>query len=404
MAEAIRLFNVSDEDAIIIMDPKYSYNTVAQDIILDVATDDYTYDLQVKAAFMNLLSIDLLANEGPDIILGTMEYDQLDNPDMMLDLSEDVVLDGVYDNVMGFAMTGDKLYQVPVAVELEGIMVDKDNVDTSVSGFSYDTYLEYLSGPCNGSDPCRLTRVEYLCTVLAEEGSVFRDDDGSYDYENQDFAAAAAFVEDLNLRSDEEIEAEDLALSWMSRDMTDHVNITTALEFLLQTQNQVDDKFIMGFPSSEPRGVLMNVKQSVGVCAATGAPEACKDFVKILLGEDIQTLFGKYCGVSVNSEAQATASRWFAEQLNAYYGCIADIHDYQERIALEEPLEEVDPESVVTAMDGYIRNAAGFRHSDAAVEIIIREEIQAYFAGQKTIEEVMGLIQNRVDLYVSERG
>ncbi len=56
-------------------------------------------------------------------------------------------------------------------------------------------------------------------------------------------------------------------------------------------------------------------------------------------------------------------------------------------------------------MDGYIRNASGIRmNDDAAVEIIIREEIQAYFADQKTIEEVMGIIQNRVDTYVSEVG
>ena len=56
-------------------------------------------------------------------------------------------------------------------------------------------------------------------------------------------------------------------------------------------------------------------------------------------------------------------------------------------------------------MDGYIRNASGIRINDyAAVENIIREEIQAYFADQKTIEEVMDIIQNRVDTYVDERG
>ena len=148
----------------------------------------------------------------------------------------------------------------------------------------------------------------------------------------------------------------------------------------------------------------MNVKQSVAVCAATGAPDACKDFVKHLLGEDIQTLFGKYDGVSVNCNAQAVASRWFADMMNDYYNCVVDVHSYQDRYDLEEPLEEVDPDHFADVMDSYIRNAAGFRHSDAAIEIIIREEIQAYFAGQKSIEEVMDLIQNRVDLYVSERG
>ena len=404
MAEAIRLFNLNNEEAIIIMDPKYSYNTVAKDIIFDVGLDDYTYDLQVKAAFMNLLSIDLIANEGPDIILGTMEYDQLNNPDMMLDLSDAVSMDGVYENIMGFATTDDKIFQVPVAVELEGILVNRDKADTSVPGFTYDAYREYLAGPCQGTDPCLMTKVEYLCAVLAEAGYTFRNDDGSYNYNNEDFAAAAAFVESLNLPSDEEVAEQIQMISWLSKDYNDHVNITTAQELLFQTMNLVDEKIIMGFPSSEARGLLMNVKQSVAVCAATGAPDACKDFVKHLLGEDIQTLFGKYDGVSVNCNAQAVASRWFADMMNDYYNCVVDVHSYQDRYDLEEPLEEVDPDHFADVMDGYIRNAAGFRHSDAAIEIIIREEIQAYFAGQKSIEEVMDLIQNRVDLYVSERG
>lgn len=404
MAEAIRLFNLNNEDAIIIMDPKYSYDVVSKDIIFDANMDDETYDLQVKAAFMNLLSIDLLANEGPDIILGTMEYDQLNDPAMMLDLSDCTEVEGVYENIMGFAKTEDKIYQVPVAVQLEGIMVDKDSTDTSVPGFSYDSFQEYLYGPCNGSDPCLMTRVEYLLTILAEEGYTFRTEDGGYDLNNERFAEAAAFVDSLNLMSDEELADQLASQSWMSNDFSDHAVITTGLELLYQTGNLVSDKILMGFPSSEAKGALMNVEQSVGVCAATGAPEACKAFVKYLLQEDIQTVFGKYCGISVNCNAQAEACRFFADMMNGYFECIEDVHPYQDRLALQEPVEAVDPETFVSVMDGYIRNAAGFRHSEAAVELIIREEIQAYFAGQKTIEEVMDIIQNRVDLYVEERG
>ena len=55
-------------------------------------------------------------------------------------------------------------------------------------------------------------------------------------------------------------------------------------------------------------------------------------------------------------------------------------------------------------MDGYIRSASGLHVVDSAVSIIVREEIQAYFAGDKAIEDVMAIIQNRVDLCMNERG
>ena len=71
---------------------------------------------------------------------------------------------------------------------------------------------------------------------------------------------------------------------------------------------------------------------------------------------------------------------------------------------LKQSITTCDPEALVQQMDGYIRSASGLHMIDTAVEIIVREEIQAYFAGQKTIDVVTDAIQTRVDLYMSERG
>ena len=43
------------------------------------------------------------------------------------------------------------------------------------------------------------------------------------------------------------------------------------------------------------------------------------------------------------------------------------------------------------------------RSIDDDVFRIVCEESEAFFAGDKTVEEVTGLIQNRVQLYLSER-
>jgi ABC-type glycerol-3-phosphate transport system substrate-binding protein len=51
-----------------------------------------------------------------------------------------------------------------------------------------------------------------------------------------------------------------------------------------------------------------------------------------------------------------------------------------------------------------LARAEGIRGgSDRAVIAIIEEEAAAYFAGRKSVEEVAGVIQNRVQLYVNER-
>jgi hypothetical protein len=42
------------------------------------------------------------------------------------------------------------------------------------------------------------------------------------------------------------------------------------------------------------------------------------------------------------------------------------------------------------------------RAHDRQIEQIIKEEAGAYFAGQKTVGEVVGIIENRVGVYVRE--
>lgn len=42
--------------------------------------------------------------------------------------------------------------------------------------------------------------------------------------------------------------------------------------------------------------------------------------------------------------------------------------------------------------------------TDSYVMIIMREEVQAYFAGDKTIDEVIEIINSRAGTYYKERG
>ena len=41
---------------------------------------------------------------------------------------------------------------------------------------------------------------------------------------------------------------------------------------------------------------------------------------------------------------------------------------------------------------------------DPSVAIIIKEEMPAYFAGQKSFEDVTGIVENRVKTFLNERG
>lgn len=404
MAEAIRQFNNTNPDAMIMLDSRYDYDEVAKTIIMDENLDETSFDLQVKAAMMNKLTMDLLAAEGPDLILGTMNYTYLNNEDLLLDLSDDVKVSNIYDNVIESGKTGKAIYQVPLAFGLEGILVNRSDVDASKPGFTFDSYKEYISGPCNGKDPNMMGKLDFLSTCISEASSEFRDRDG-LDFDNREFSKTAEFVNELVLPSEKEIMDQKIMLRTTTGGQESaFVNASSGMEFLRITCNDVENKTLMGFPSSKARGLMINVSQSVGVSAATSCPDACREFIKLLLSDDIQFLFARYDGISINRNSQAEACKIFADRTNACYRSMIEYYDSYMLDALNTYTTTVDEEQFVSQMDEYIKSASGLRIIDSEVEIIIREEIQAYFAGQKSIKKVMGTIQNRVGVYEAERG
>ena len=404
MAEAIRLYNDSDQGAFITLDSSYDYDAIAGTVIVPSGTDKATFDLQVRTAMVATLFSDMQAGQGPDLILGAMDYTQFNRDDLLLDLSKEVDIPNVYDNIMEISMTGDKLYQVPVAFGLEGILADSMYADTTLPGFTYDNYADYVKDACYGKDPNLMDRLAFLDICLAQESNLFHKD-GKYDYNNADFTATAAFVNGLILPTEEELFDEAQKNYYSTRGVESaFVNITSGMELIRVCRNDINSKVLMGFPAQTAQGPMVDVCQSVGVSAATACPEECKAFVKMLVGDDMQYLFAKYDGLCVNSASQAEACIECAERANASYEVMIQYWKDYQIDSLDQFLTTSDPDLLVSQIDGYIRSASGLHVVDTAVSIIVREEIQAYFAGDKTIEEVMEIIQNRVDLCMNERG
>ena len=63
---------------------------------------------------------------------------------------------------------------------------------------------------------------------------------------------------------------------------------------------------------------------------------------------------------------------------------------------------EVD-ERDISMIESLISDAAPGNMADRTVTGIINEEAEAYFSGDKTLEEVQKIIQDRVGTYLAER-
>jgi ABC-type glycerol-3-phosphate transport system substrate-binding protein len=177
----------------------------------------------------------------------------------------------------------------------------------------------------------------------------------------------------------------------------------TLAMLLPRYEDELTDVRIVGLPTSDGRGPQISMISSVAISAQTSEAEACAAFISTLLSEDIQTEYGTYTdGMPIRISSYEASSSTLLERYNTSVD--KDFANYtSEELIMYNSNTKILDESVIDDFEAMIASCEDTASLDPAIEKIVYEEIQAYFADQKSIDDVIELINNRVSLYVSER-
>lgn len=402
-AEAIRLFNEQSKDAFIVTDLRYSKEALADQIGYDLEDTAAERERKENAAFITALSLDLLYGDGPDIIFGTMENAQLNNPDLLLDLKSCINRDECFTNVIDSAMTGDALYQLPLCFSIDGILTKKENAPSNGKGYTFDEYEDLISGPCNGEEPTGLDKLEFFNLCLCNMSDQFITD-GDYDYDNEAFRKLAQFTSEYIFDHDNEEQKTVIDLLDTTVPTASYVRVCSAKSILRKVHGPIDQYSLLGIASVDGRGPIASVRDSVAISASTSSPDVCLEFVSLLTGQEFQRAYAHNCAFSINREVFIEESYQVIKDTNELYESFYSKYFTPAEMAAESiPSEKLDEDKFVDTLLSYADSISGIGFIDMPVQIIIFEEIQPYFVGQKTIDDTIPIINNRVDLYTSER-
>ena len=129
ISDAIIRFNETNKKYHILITERYSkdkymsFDNVKSD-------DDYvTEDLKASAKLSSELAMDIANGVGPDILMNTSSFGQLNSDNCLVDLSpyfQDLDSDKYYKNIIDGAKNDGKLYQLPVCFTIEGISPESD--------------------------------------------------------------------------------------------------------------------------------------------------------------------------------------------------------------------------------------------------------------------------------------
>ncbi|MBO4636613.1 MAG: extracellular solute-binding protein [Clostridiales bacterium] len=398
-AEAVRRFNEMSDEAFIVFD--FSYNgRDNQEFGLCAGFLPASATLDEDAAMSNQLSIDLMTGDGPDIIFGTIGFSQMDNDNYLTDLSSVIPSDEEYfTNVFDAARVGGKLYQIPLDCGFSGITANGEDVGYDQAGFTFDSYREFVDEVCNGNDPVGAGRFDFLALCYSSMSDCFIDDSGNATFDNDAFRQLADFTSDIP----EEGMVMSCDVCQRATEGVGYITISTLDEYLRNFGGTAESTRLMGIPSVDGRGPIITVDDSVAISANAADPDICMEFVRYALSYEGQMIFANSDRTPVMVRAFEDGAQTTIDEYNAQVQRILQFSTREELAACGFFAEEVD-EGVIDAYEGFIRAACTIEMTDPSVLNIIREEIGAYYEGQKTMEEIIPILENRVQTFVNERG
>ena len=352
--------------------------------------------LKSAAGESNQLAMDILNGEGPDILLNTDSYSRLNKSSYLVDLTpyvKDLGPDKYFTNIIEGSKTGDAIYQLPVSFSIHGLCTDIKYAGSSGVGFTFDEYKSFVRNDLNGFDPMMTGQAVYFSQLFSTMNEKFIAD-GKADFSGPEFKELADYVKD---------NVPEKAMSWdeindsnYNSERAEIFPVRGVGSFYQMLSGPVKSATVLGTPSIDGRGPMFFCNFSVAISAYSADPDACGEFVKILLSDEIQL------NIAMNDYfvLNRSAFRKAGTAANEYYNNGGNETASGSGIFHETKFTEADIDNI----ERIIFTCSKIEREDSDISIILIEEMPAYFLGQKSLDAVIKIAQNRVQKVLDERG
>ena len=405
IAEAIIRFNETNKDYYIEVTGRYTADGVYSLLPNDSQDDVERMNLKTEQSLSDELAMDIMNGVGPDILIIRNDMGRLNNPDNLVDLSKylgDPDPEKYFTNVIDAAKTDGKLYQLPVTFGIEGIHTDSQYAGASGLGFTTKEYEDFLYGPLNGYDLDQAGQACYFATLFNAMSDKFIVN-GKVDFSGPEFAELAEFVKN-NVREkapsvdSDEVSGENRFQNERTARLTNYERITMYLAGVNELQGS---KAILGIPSSDGRGPMLSSSLSVAVSAQAVNIDACAEFAKLLLSDEVQFELAKTNRFTVNRAAYKKVTSLVVEYCNSPRAS----QEFEINSITFEPIKNrlKFTEDDLAYLESIILSCSHFDSADASVTIILIEEMPPYFLGQKDLQSVIKIAQDRAQKVLDER-
>ncbi len=328
-------------------------------------------------------------DEGPDLVLYGSDTAQLNNPDYLIDLtkrikSERSLTNGDYVKLVTSPNGRDgRHYRLDYGYNYTALMLKSDFISDKQAGLTFDQY-DKLIDERNGGNSILYEDDRALMKLFMENSdSITYTKDGAFTLANDSFKAASSYVASIP-----DIMPHD-DTNWVMMKNMQILEGVTFNSFVYLYGTAYKHYSIIGIPSSDGHAEVIKGR-GVGITSCCALQDAAWQFAMSFMSPDYQNKVNVYYDPVLKSAQKAS----FEEYID-----IKNSH-----------LNPYDNTAIPVAkgiVDYYIAqtsDAVTVPDMDSGIIVIMNEEMPAYYNGQKSLDEVIKVIENRVNLMLSEQG
>ena len=266
---------------------------------------------------------------------------------------------------------------------------------------TYEQFGQYTDSYCNGVNPIAMTQTEFIRECMKCEYDLF-ETNGVIDFNVPAFKELAEYTaENVN-----NVELQEYLRS-RKKDYAPSVGIEGYLGWFSSVYSvsyNFKDADLVGFPSGDSRGPSAEIRRFVSITQGSKCPEGSWRFIEMLLSQEIQTNLCKPTETLSYQNSFPINRKAFDEVGEICIDTFNHRKEIESSYAFGGGISTVQAEkSDLETIKNITESVTHIVRSDAAIEIIIYEEIQPYLVGDKSIDDVIKIMNDRARTVINER-
>lgn len=361
------------------------------------------------------LNNDLVAGKIPDILLvdSSLPFSSYVSKGLIADLDPIMEKDESFnradylENVFDAFSIGGKLYRVAPSFSIvtksakKSIVGDKDS-------WTMDDFIAVHEANPDSAMQTEMTSAGFVDSMIVYNiGQYVNYETGECTFNTDSFKKALEYAKTLPTEIDYDTLYQDDSY-WTERESSYRTGKTILRDeyiYNFRAIKQDEEGYfgepvsMVGVPSDNGGGSMLQINTSLAIMAKAKNPDGAWEFIKTLLTDEAQENVSEFpVKISaLNKMAEKAKERpyWDNNGTKEYYDDQVWIGNQSFTIT---PNTDADNERMMN----FIKSVNTVYEYDTDLLKIIDEEVQAYFSGQKSVDEVADIIQNRASTYINE--